>query len=153
METEPRKDRQYFTPPRKLSMELGSNEGNVRFRDWNYNAYHVVSIKSKYFLLLPRLLVKNGRVLQLFSGGNDKQGFPSKQCVLTHAKIHLLLRKGKSRYRPRRAGGRKCKSVQGCTVDAILSGFNLVIEDTKSREGHPWTERRCCDLVVGAQKG
>lgn len=68
MKTEPCKDRQCLTTPRKLSMEveLGSNEGNVRFRDWNYNAYHVVSIKSKYFLLLPRLLVKNGRVLQLF---------------------------------------------------------------------------------------
>lgn len=50
----------------KLSMEveLGSNDGNVRFRDWNYSAYHAVFIKSKYFLLLPRLLVKNGRVLQ-----------------------------------------------------------------------------------------
>lgn len=114
METEPCKGSQCLTTPKKLSMEveLGSNDGNVRFRDWNYwtyNAHHVVFLKSKCFLLLPRLLVKNGRVLQLFSDGNDKQSFPSKQCVLTHAKVHLLLRKGNSRYRPRRAGGRKCK--------------------------------------------
>lgn len=94
----------------------------------------------------------NGRVLQLFSGGNDKQGSPSKQCVLTHAKVHLLSRKGSSRYRPRRTGRRKCKSVQGCTVDAKLSSFNLVTEDEKRREGYPWTERCYYDLVIGAQK-
>lgn len=66
METEPRKDRQCLTTPRKLSVEveLGRNDGNVRFRDWNYNVYHVVFIKRKYFLLLPMLLVKNERVMQ-----------------------------------------------------------------------------------------
>lgn len=50
---------------RKLSVEveLGRNDGNVRFRDWNY-VYHVVFIKSKYFLLLPMLLVKSERVMQ-----------------------------------------------------------------------------------------
>jgi small subunit ribosomal protein S6e len=36
------------------------------------------------------------------SGGNDKQGFPMKQGVLTDGRVRLLLRKGLSCYRPRR---------------------------------------------------
>ena len=61
------------------------------------------------------------------SGGNDKQGFPMKQGVLTHGRVRLLLSKGHSCYRPRRTGDRKRKSVQGCIVDANLSVLNLVI--------------------------
>ena len=34
-----------------------------------------------------------GYVVQI-SGGNDKQGFPMKQGVLTHRLVHLLLSKG-----------------------------------------------------------
>uniref|UniRef100_A0A2K5ZPJ7 Small ribosomal subunit protein eS6 n=1 Tax=Mandrillus leucophaeus TaxID=9568 RepID=A0A2K5ZPJ7_MANLE len=44
------------------------------------------------------------------SGGNNKQGFPMKQRVLTHGCVHLLLSKGHSCYRPRRTGERKRKS-------------------------------------------
>lgn len=36
------------------------------------------------------------------SGGNDKQGFPMKQGVLTNNRVRLLLKKGLSCYRPRR---------------------------------------------------
>ncbi|XP_042854391.1 40S ribosomal protein S6-like [Panthera tigris] len=62
------------------------------------------------------------------SGGNDKQGFPMKQGVLTHGRVRLLLRKGHSCYRPRSTGERKRKSVRGCIVDANLSVvLNLVI--------------------------
>ena len=61
------------------------------------------------------------------SGGNDKQGFPVKQGVLTHGRVHLLLSKGHSCYRPRRTGERKRKSVRGCIVDANLRVLNLVI--------------------------
>ncbi|MBZ3878514.1 40S ribosomal protein S6 [Sciurus carolinensis] len=61
------------------------------------------------------------------SGGNDKQGFPMKQGVLTHGRVCLLLSKGHSCYRPRRTGERKRKSVRGCIVDANLSVLNLVI--------------------------
>ncbi|KAJ3613963.1 hypothetical protein NHX12_017541 [Muraenolepis orangiensis] len=61
------------------------------------------------------------------SGGNDKQGFPMKQGVLTHGRVRLLLSKGHSCYRPRRTGKRKHKSVRGCIVDANLSVLNLVI--------------------------
>jgi len=61
------------------------------------------------------------------SGGNDKQGFPMKQGVLTAGRVRLLLSKGHSCYRPRRSGERKRKSVRGCIVDANLSVLSLVI--------------------------
>jgi len=61
------------------------------------------------------------------SGGNDKQGFPMKQGVLTNQRVRLLLAKGHSCYRPRRTGERKRKSVGGCIVDANLSVLSLVI--------------------------
>jgi len=61
------------------------------------------------------------------SGGNDKQGFPMKQGVLTSARVRLLLSKGHSCYRPRREGERKRKSVRGCVVSSELSVLNLVV--------------------------
>lgn len=61
------------------------------------------------------------------SGGNDKQGFPMKQGVLTNTRVRLLLREGVSCYRPRRVGERKRKSVRGCIVGADLSVLNLVV--------------------------
>jgi small subunit ribosomal protein S6e len=61
------------------------------------------------------------------SGGNDKQGFPMKQGVLTNNRVRLLLSKGKSCYRPRRKGERKRKSVRGCIVGPDLSVLNLVV--------------------------
>lgn len=61
------------------------------------------------------------------SGGNDKQGFPMKQGVMTNGRVRLLLSKGHSCYRPRRSGERKRKSVRGCIVDSQLSVLNLVI--------------------------
>ncbi|XP_002741732.1 small ribosomal subunit protein eS6-like [Saccoglossus kowalevskii] len=61
------------------------------------------------------------------SGGNDKQGFPMKQGVLTNGRVRLLLSKGHSCFRPRRTGERRRKSVRGCIVDSNLSVLNLVI--------------------------
>jgi small subunit ribosomal protein S6e len=61
------------------------------------------------------------------AGGNDKQGFPMKQGVLTNTRVRLLLSAGHSCYRPRRTGERKRKSVRGCIVDANLSVLALVI--------------------------
>merc|ERR1711939_626603 len=61
------------------------------------------------------------------SGGNDKQGFPMKQGVMTNGRVRLLLSKGHSCYRPRKTGERKRKSVRGCIVDSNLSVLNLVI--------------------------
>jgi small subunit ribosomal protein S6e len=61
------------------------------------------------------------------TGGNDKQGFPMKQGVMTNGRVRLLLTKGKSCYRPRRKGERKRKSVRGCIVGADLATMNLAI--------------------------
>merc|ERR1712090_123525 len=73
-----------------------------------------------------------GYVLRI-TGGNDKQGFPMKQGVLTNGRVSLLLPKGHSCYRPRRTGERKRKSVRGCIVDSNLSVLALVI--VKKGEG------------------
>merc|ERR1719346_724039 len=61
------------------------------------------------------------------TGGNDKQGFPMKQGVLTNGRVRLLLNKGHTCYRPRREGERKRKSVRGCIVDSNLAVLNLAI--------------------------
>ena len=61
------------------------------------------------------------------SGGNDKQGFPMKQGVLTQNRVRLLFKDGMSCYRIRRKGERKRKSVRGCIVSHALSVMNLVI--------------------------
>jgi small subunit ribosomal protein S6e len=61
------------------------------------------------------------------SGGNDKQGFPMKQGVMTAKRVRLLLKKGSSCYRQRRKGERKRKSVRGCIVSADIQVLNLVI--------------------------
>ncbi|VDN00697.1 unnamed protein product, partial [Onchocerca ochengi] len=67
-----------------------------------------------------------GYVLRI-TGGNDKQGFPMKQGVLTNGRVRLLLSKGHSCYRSRRDGERRRKSVRGCIVDANLSALALII--------------------------
>merc|ERR1711990_1261722 len=61
------------------------------------------------------------------SGGNDKQGFPMMQGVLTPDRVRLLLRKGSKCYRQRRTGEMKRKSVRGCIVSQDLSVLNLVL--------------------------
>lgn len=61
------------------------------------------------------------------TGGNDKQGFPMKQGVLLPTRVKLLMSKGTSCYRPRRAGERKRKSVRGAIVGADLAVLALVI--------------------------
>merc|ERR1712054_281446 len=61
------------------------------------------------------------------SGGNDKQGFPMLQGVLTDERVRLLLSKGSKCYRQRRTGERKRRSVRGCIVNQDLSVLNLVV--------------------------
>merc|ERR1712167_16919 len=61
------------------------------------------------------------------SGGNDKQGFPMLQGVLTPERVRLLMRKGSKCYRQRRTGEMKRKSVRGCIVSQDLSVLNLVL--------------------------
>uniref|UniRef100_A0A0K8TQE5 40S ribosomal protein S6 n=1 Tax=Tabanus bromius TaxID=304241 RepID=A0A0K8TQE5_TABBR len=74
-----------------------------------------------------------GYILRI-TGGNDKQGFPMKQGVLTHGRVRLLLKKGHSCYRPRRTGERKRKSVRGCIVDGNMSVLALVIARKGEKE-------------------
>lgn len=61
------------------------------------------------------------------TGGNDEQGFPMMQGVLTSGRVRLLLDARHKCYRPRRAGERRRKSVRGCIVAGDLSVLNLVI--------------------------
>jgi len=61
------------------------------------------------------------------TGGNDKQGFPMKQGVLSNQRVRLLLSKGMSCYGPKRKGERKRKSVRGCIVGTDLAVMHLVL--------------------------
>lgn len=67
-----------------------------------------------------------GTIMRI-SGGNDKQGFPMRQGVLTNTRVRLLCKKGQKAFRPRRAGERKRKSVRGCIVGHDISVLNLVV--------------------------
>lgn len=87
-------------------------------------------------------VLSQGYVVRI-SGGNDKQGFPMKQGVLTNGRVRLLLSKGHSCYRPRRTGERKRKSVRGCIVDANLSVLNLVIVRKGETSGSVVCSVRC----------
>jgi len=61
------------------------------------------------------------------TGGNDKQGFPMMQGVLTADRVRLLLTKNHTCYFPRRKGERKRKSVRGCIVSSENSVISMVI--------------------------
>ncbi len=62
-------------------------------------------------------------------GGQDKQGFPMKQGVLTPGRVQVLMSPGDSCFRGygRRNGERRRKSVRGCIVSHEISVLNLVI--------------------------
>lgn len=75
------------------------------------------------------------------TGGNDKQGFPMKQGVLTASRVRLLLSEGHSCYRPRRTGERKRKSVRGCIVDQNLSVLSLVVVQKGEKEIEGLTDK------------
>jgi len=68
----------------------------------------------------------NGYVFRI-AGGNDKQGFPMLQGVLTTQRVRLLFSDGMPCFRPRKRGERKRKSVRGCIVSSDLSVLHLVI--------------------------
>ena len=62
-------------------------------------------------------------------GGQDKQGFPMKQGVLTPNRVDLLMKPGDTCFRGygRRKGERRRKAVRGCIVTPELSVLNLAI--------------------------
>ncbi|CAB9503549.1 40S ribosomal protein S6 [Seminavis robusta] len=74
-----------------------------------------------------------GYVLRI-SGGNDKQGFPMRQGILTNTRVQVLCKKGHKAYRPRRAGERKRKSVRGCVVGHDIAVLNLVVTQVGEKE-------------------
>ena len=71
-------------------------------------------------------------------GGQDKQGFPMKQGVLTSGRVQVLMSPGDQCFRGygRRNGERRRKSVRGCIVSPDLSVLNLVI--VKKGEPPAW---------------
>ncbi len=75
------------------------------------------------------------------TGGNDKQGFPMKQGILTNNRVRLLFSKGHSCYRERRSGERRRKSVKGCIVDSNLSVLSLMIMKKGEQEIDGLTNR------------
>merc|ERR1719502_2630688 len=75
----------------------------------------------------------NGYIFRI-SGGNDKQGFPMKQGVLTNTRVRLLLHKGLSCYRARKRGERKRKTVRGCIVGSDIATLNLVVAGKGEQE-------------------
>jgi len=60
-------------------------------------------------------------------GGNDKQGFPMKQGVLTNTRVRILLGANTTCFRPRREGERRRKSVRGCIIGADISVVHLIV--------------------------
>lgn len=75
------------------------------------------------------------------TGGNDKQGFPMKQGVLTNTRVRLLMGKDTSCYRPRRSGERRRKSVRGCIVGSDIGALSLVIVKKGDEELPGLTDR------------
>ena len=92
-------------------------------------------------------------------GGQDKQGFPMKQGVLTSGRVQVLMSPGDQCFRGygRRNGERRRKPVRGCIVSPDLSVLNLVIV----KKGEPpawedsWVACVLCKAVgaVGAHPG
>jgi len=74
-------------------------------------------------------------------GGNDKQGFPMKQGVLTSTRVQLLMGANTTCYRPRRHGERKRKSIRGCIVAADISVVHLVVVKKGEEEIPGLTDR------------
>jgi len=69
-----------------------------------------------------------GKFLKI-TGGQDKQGFPMKQGVLTTYRVKLLLSKGNIGCRgfSMKKGSKIRKSVRGCIVSPEISVLNLLI--------------------------
>jgi small subunit ribosomal protein S6e len=68
------------------------------------------------------------------TGGNDKQGFPMMQGVMSNKRVRLLLDKSNNCYRPRRDGERKRKSIRGCIVGPDLAVLSVIIVKRGEKE-------------------
>mmetsp|Transcript_25586 Transcript_25586/g.71550 ORF Transcript_25586/g.71550 Transcript_25586/m.71550 type:complete len:249 (+) Transcript_25586:142-888(+) len=76
-------------------------------------------------------------------GGQDKQGFPMRQGVMTNLRVRLLMSPGDPCMlgHGRRKGERRRKSVRGCIVSSDLSVLNLVIVKQGEQELPGLTDR------------
>jgi len=61
------------------------------------------------------------------TGGYDKEGFAMKQGVLLNHRTRLLLDAKSGHFHPRRAGGRRRRSIRGCIAGPDLSMIQLII--------------------------
>jgi small subunit ribosomal protein S6e len=63
------------------------------------------------------------------TGGQDKQGFPMKQGVLTNTRVRLLLNRGDVGFQHWRGreGERRRKSVRGCIVANDVAVLNCIV--------------------------
>jgi len=70
------------------------------------------------------------------TGGQDKQGFPMKQGVLTAQRVRVLMERGASCFLGygRRNGERRRKTVRGCVVSQDLSTLNLIVVKTGEKD-------------------
>lgn len=70
------------------------------------------------------------------SGGQDKDGFPMKQGVMSNARVRLLLTPGTTGYQAWRArtGERKRRSVRGCILGSDLATISLVVIEKGQKE-------------------
>lgn len=81
---------------------------------------------------------REGYVVQI-CGGNGKQGFPMKQEVLTHSRVHLLLCKGRSCCRSRRTGEEGARLLRDALWMSFWAFSTWSLQ--KRRDGSPWTDR------------
>lgn len=68
------------------------------------------------------------------------------QGVLVPNRVRLLLSKGHSCYRPRKAGERKRKSVRGCIVSHEMSALSLVVVKQGEQDIPGLTDVQCMYL-------
>lgn len=76
-----------------------------------------------------------GYILKI-TGGQDKQGFPMKQGVLSNGRVRLLMAPGDKCFKGygRRNGERRRKSVRGCILAPDLALINLAIVKKGEKE-------------------
>lgn len=83
-------------------------------------------------------------------GGQDKQGFPMRQGVMTNLRVKLLMSPGDPCMLGygRRKGERRRKAVRGCVVSPDLSVLNLVIVKQGALPCQTESQRRAVTVLL-----
>lgn len=89
------------------------------------------------------------------AGGQDKQGFPMKQGVLTNTRVRLLLKRGTVGFQAWRGrkGERRRKSVHGCIASPALSIIHLTIVKKGEQEIPGVTDNVAPRILVPKRAG